>query len=170
MNPFSRPALRTGTSYVIWNKATGKALDGGTAQASVVQWTYTGLPQQRWTLEEGYAGGVYRLRCERSGQFLTCRSGSGATQETTDHHFWRIEPAQDGAFLLHQDYAGSFLHTPDANKDSGRQPRLGGEQLLRPEPLVLRRACPGAVDAPPRREHHHRIPKESPRDRTDDRP
>ncbi len=125
-NTLTRPVLAPGKSYVVWNQATGKALDGGTAQTSVVQWTYTGLPQQRWTLEAGYAPGIYRLRCERSGKYLTCRAGAGATQENTTHHYWQIAPAGDSGFTLRQDYVGSDLRMQDGTKESGKQPTLGG--------------------------------------------
>ncbi|KAA6212431.1 phosphatidylinositol-specific phospholipase C domain-containing protein [Streptomyces albofaciens JCM 4342] len=125
LNTFKRPTLQVGKSYVIWNRGTGKALDGGTAQTSVVQWTYSGYPQQRWTLERA-DNGTYRLRCERSGKCLTCHPGSGATQENGYHCTWHITPHSDGdGFQLKLDTTGTYLHTPGNNKGSGVQPSLG---------------------------------------------
>ncbi|WP_157168684.1 RICIN domain-containing protein [Streptomyces typhae] len=125
LNTFKRPTLQAGKSHVVWNRGTGNALDGGTAQTSVVQWTYSGLPQQRWALETA-GSGTYRLRCERSGKYLTCHPGSGATQENGSHHTWRLTPHSDGDGLqLELDSAGTCLHTPGSNKGSGVQPHLG---------------------------------------------
>ncbi|GCD40646.1 phosphatidylinositol-specific phospholipase C domain-containing protein [Streptomyces paromomycinus] len=130
LNTFKRPTLQVGKSYVIWNRGTGKALDGGTAQTSVVQWTYSGSPQQRWTLETA-ENGTYRLRCERSGKCLTCHPGDGATQQNSNHNTWRIAPHSDGdGFQLKLDATGTYLHTADNNKGSGVQPRLGSDATL----------------------------------------
>ncbi|MEV7680054.1 phosphatidylinositol-specific phospholipase C domain-containing protein [Streptomyces sp. NPDC088341] len=119
LNEFRRPTLEVGKSYVIWNRHTGRAMDAGTAQSNVVQWTYDGLPQQCWTLEKGYADGIYTLRSERSGGLLSCKPGQTATHQGHDYHFWQIRPASNGGFHIHQDYAGLDLHIPRGSLDNG---------------------------------------------------
>ncbi|KAA6212395.1 hypothetical protein CP973_23605 [Streptomyces albofaciens JCM 4342] len=126
------PALPAiGGTYLLMNMATGMALDAGTAQDFVVQWPKTTSRQQKWTLEQGYADGIYTLRNNyyRGPRYLRCAPGQGATSGDSafGYHFWQIKKTDGKGFLLYQDNLGRYLHIPHGDKTKGKHAELDND-------------------------------------------
>ncbi|GAA2381412.1 RICIN domain-containing protein [Streptomyces carpaticus] len=117
-----------GGTYLLKNVATGKFLDAGTAQDFVVQWPRTDSKQQKWTLEQGYADGIYVLRNNyyRGPRYLRGAPGQGATSGDSafGYIYWQIKKAGGNGFLLYQDNVGKYLHIPHGDATQGKTPEL----------------------------------------------
>ncbi len=122
----SAATVDTGTSYVLLNRNSGKALDVynlSTANGGdIVQWPRNNGNQQRWTFVDS-GGGYYRIKSVHSGKVLdvynwsTANSaeivqwtdGNGANQQ------WRLQDTSNGYVTLINRHSGKALEVQGAS-------------------------------------------------------
>lgn len=122
----SAATVDTGTSYVLLNRNSGKALDVynlSTANGGdIVQWPRNNGNQQQWTFVDS-GGGYYRIKSVHSGKVLdvynwsTANSaeivqwtdGNGANQQ------WRLQDTSNGYVTLINRHSGKALEVQGAS-------------------------------------------------------
>ena len=122
----------TGTSYVLVNRNSGKALDvynfATGDGARLTQWTRGSQANQQWRfLDSG--GGWYRVRSQHSGKVLDVQGWStadaakvvqwsdtgGANQQ------WRLQDTSDGYVMLVSRHSGKALEVQNASRDDNAE-------------------------------------------------
>ncbi|MCM2423470.1 RICIN domain-containing protein [Streptomyces sp. RKAG293] len=130
----------SGAAYEIGRTGGAQAVDvpgsSTTPGTQLIQWTWHGGPNQRWTLTAN-ADGSYTARNAGSGQCMDVNGGStgaGAaviqwTCTGNDNQHWRIAAAPGGGFTLASQHSGLLL-TAAGTADGDaltQQPATGGD-------------------------------------------
>jgi len=123
-------------TYKLINWNSGKALDVSGAStangASVIQWTYGGAANQKWSLtSQGNNGGYYSLLAAHSGEALDVSGGSTADGASViqwpwgggSNQIWQVVPTFDGTYKL-------------VNKNSGKVLDVSGGSIANGAPVI----------------------------------
>jgi len=123
--------VQNGT-YRLMNWNSGKALDVSGAStangATVIQWTYGGAANQRWTLtSQGNNGGYYSALATHSSKALDVSGGSTAdgasviqwTWTGGNNQIWQVVPTFNGTYKLVNKNSGKVLDVSGGSAVNG---------------------------------------------------
>jgi alpha-L-fucosidase len=126
---YDRPFAAELEAFKIVNRRSGKVLEVRDASPAdgglMIQWPWTGGPNQRWQLVPN-TDGTYRLLNVRSGKLL--ESPNGSVQGTqldqyadtaSDNQWWRLVPATSGYYRLVNVRNGWCADVKDASTADG---------------------------------------------------
>ena len=122
----------TGTSYVLVNRNSGKALDvhnfATSDGARLTQWSRSTNANQQWRFVDS-GGGWYRLRSQHSGKVVDVLNRSTAdgarvaqwTDQNGTNQQWRLQDTSDGYLMLLNRNSGKALEVQNASRDDNAE-------------------------------------------------
>ncbi|MFE7364980.1 non-reducing end alpha-L-arabinofuranosidase family hydrolase [[Kitasatospora] papulosa] len=124
--PAAAAAVDPGTSYVLVNRGSGKALDvynmATDDGARITQWTRNDQTQQQWQFVDS-GDGYYRIKSRHSGKVLDVHNWStangGSIVQWTDllsaNQQWRLADSSDGYVRFISRHSGKALEVQGAS-------------------------------------------------------